>query len=123
MSNALTIKTLDGAHVGFALTHFDTDATQPGTHAGECLFVTVPADRGVVEHPLVDLLYAHKFAGPHRCVLTIAGERQKYNIEHERIGPLQVLLTDGAGDLIDLDSSAVVGKVNIATSEPEPFGN
>ncbi len=119
MSNALVIQTLEGARVGFVLTHFETDSTQNGTHQGECIFVTLPASRTNAEHPLTDQMYAHKFAGKHRCVLTIDDDREKYNIQRDDMSPLQILLHQGAGNLIDLEKSTVIGKVLVASAEDE----
>jgi len=120
MSNALAIKTHDGTHVGFMLAHFETDSAQPGTHEGGCLFVVLRAENDTAPHdPLVDLLYTHKFAGEHTCTLTVNGARLKYNIQHQRVAPLQILLSDGEGQLIDLENAAVVGKVVIASPESE----
>jgi hypothetical protein len=116
MSTALAVHTLENVHAGFVLAHFETDSTQAGIHEGGCIFVTLRAENDDSPHdPLIDLLYTHKFAGEHQCKLTVNGPRLKYNIQHQRVGPLQILINDGEGQLIDLENAVVVGKIAIAS--------
>ena len=110
MSNALVIQATDGAHIGFILTHFESDISQVGSYEGECVFVALPKDPAYLNHPLLDRMYEHKFAGEHKCVLVIASGRKEYSIRLDSVKPLRILFAAGEGKLIDVGTSNVIGK-------------
>jgi hypothetical protein len=104
MVPALVVQTLGGDHIGFILTHFDSDSTTVGRHNGECVFTALPAKAEFLNHSLTDRMYEHKFAGEHACILNIGETQEEFFITN-------IILIAGCGHLIDGISKSEIGKV------------
>jgi hypothetical protein len=111
MVPALVVQTLGGDHIGFILTHFDSDSTTVGRHNGECVFTALPAKAEFLNHSLTDRMYEHKFAGEHACILNIGETQEEFFITKDGVNPLHIILIAGCGHLIDGISKSEIGKV------------
>ncbi len=108
---------MDGEHIGFVLTHFDSDISLAGQYKGECVFMVLPMKVELLNHPLTDRMYEHKFAGEHSCILSVAEAHNEYSIEKDGVKPLRIVLTHEDGEIFDVSSGSMIGKVVRANSQ------
>jgi hypothetical protein len=111
MSNSFAIQNLDGDHIGFVLTHFESDVSSPGRYQGECVFIALPMKVELLNHPLTDRMYQHKFAGEHSCKLSVSEVEEEYSIAKDGVKPLRMVMGQDDGQIFDAVSNSAIGKV------------
>ena len=55
----------------------------------------------LLNHPLTDRMYEHKFAGEHSCILSVTETQDEYSITKDGVKPLRIVLTHESGEIYE----------------------